>query len=138
MRRLAPVDVACAPLFTRRMPRDALIVAEGANTMDMCRLALAHDRPLSKLDAGAWGTMGVGLPYAIAAALRQPQRLVVAIEGDSALGFSLAELETAARFKLGNLLVLVMNNGGIYVRLRFDRVQNPKKHSRWRYASVSR
>ena len=121
-----------------RVAPEPVVIAEGANTMDMCRLALAHDRPLSKLDAGAWGTMGVGLPYAIAAALRQPQRLVVAIEGDSALGFSLAELETAARFKLGNLLVLVMNNGGIYVRLRFDRVQNPKQHSRWRYASVSR
>lgn len=50
-----------------------------------------------RLDAATWGTMGVGLGYAIAAATAQPERLVVAIEGDSAFGFSGMECETISR-----------------------------------------
>ncbi len=52
-----------------------------------------------RLDAGTWGTMGVGLGYAIAAAVVRPDRLVVAVEGDSAFGFSGMECETIARYK---------------------------------------
>jgi thiamine pyrophosphate-dependent acetolactate synthase large subunit-like protein len=51
-----------------------------------------------RLDAGTWGTMGVGLGYAIAAAVVRPDRLVVAVEGDSAFGFSGMECETIARY----------------------------------------
>lgn len=50
-----------------------------------------------RLDAGTWGTMGVGLGYAIAAAAVRPGRLVVAVEGDSAFGFSGMEVETIVR-----------------------------------------
>ena len=50
-----------------------------------------------RLDAATWGTMGVGLGYAIAAATARPERLVVAIEGDSAFGFSGMECETISR-----------------------------------------
>jgi thiamine pyrophosphate-dependent acetolactate synthase large subunit-like protein len=45
------------------------------------------------LDAGTWGTMGVGLGYCIAAAVAYPDRLVVAVEGDSGYGFSAMEVE---------------------------------------------
>ena len=50
-----------------------------------------------RLDAGTWGTMGVGLGYAIAAATCT-DRLVVAVEGDSAFGFSGMEVETIVRY----------------------------------------
>jgi thiamine pyrophosphate-dependent acetolactate synthase large subunit-like protein len=50
-----------------------------------------------RLDAGTWGTMGVGMGYAIAAAVVRPDRLVVAVEGDSAFGFSGMECETICR-----------------------------------------
>ena len=50
-----------------------------------------------RLDAATWGTMGVGLGYAIAAATTRPERLVVAVEGDSAFGFSGMECETISR-----------------------------------------
>ena len=50
-----------------------------------------------RLDAATWGTMGVGLGYAIAAATTRPERLVVAVEGDSAFGFSGMECETIVR-----------------------------------------
>lgn len=66
---------------------------------DCCRVIL---EPVTegrlRLDAGTWGTMGVGLGYAIAAATVQPERLVVAVEGDSAFGFSGMEIETIARY----------------------------------------
>ncbi|DBA69706.1 hypothetical protein WJX79_006063 [Trebouxia sp. C0005] len=104
-----------------RVIRDALaavspapvVVSEGANTMDNARLILepAVEGRL-RLDAGTWGTMGVGLGYAIAAATCT-DRLVVAVEGDSAFGFSGMEVETMSRYQLP-IVVIVMNNSGIY------------------------
>ncbi len=92
---------------TLRVIRDAintlspppLVVAEGANTMDNARIMLQPvDAPRLRLDAGTWGTMGVGLGYCIAAAVADPSRLVVAVEGDSAFGFSGMEVETLVRY----------------------------------------
>jgi len=90
-----------------------IVVSEGANTMDMSRLLLPVKEPRTRLDAGTWGTMGVGPGSAIAAAVCCPGRLVVAVEGDSAFGFSGMEVETLVRYKLP-VVVIVMNNGGIY------------------------
>ena len=96
-------------------------VSEGANTMDISRSVFPIHHPRLRLDAGTHATMGVGLGYAIAAFCAynlnndpQPQRKkIVCIEGDSAFGFSLAELETMARYRM-DVLVFVINNGGIY------------------------
>eukprot|EP00271_Cylindrocystis_brebissonii_P014451 TRINITY_DN357_c0_g1_i1.p1 TRINITY_DN357_c0_g1~~TRINITY_DN357_c0_g1_i1.p1 ORF type:complete len:1129 (-),score=242.08 TRINITY_DN357_c0_g1_i1:382-3768(-) len=90
-----------------------ILVSEGANTMDIGRTVLDQEEPRSRLDAGTWGTMGVGMGYAIAAAVTQPGRLVVALEGDSAFGFSAIEVETIVRYNLP-IIVVVMNNGGVY------------------------
>ncbi|KAK9807300.1 hypothetical protein WJX73_009699 [Symbiochloris irregularis] len=107
---------------TLRVIRDSLlavephpiIVAEGANTMDNARVILEPvEEGRLRLDAGTWGTMGIGLGGAIAAAATSPERLVVAVEGDSAFGFSGMECETIARYQLP-IVVLVFNNGGIY------------------------
>ncbi|KAF2983383.1 hypothetical protein EK904_000899 [Melospiza melodia maxima] len=74
----------------------------------------------STLDAGTFGTMGVGLGFAIAAAMvardRTPGRRVVCIEGDSAFGFSGMEVETICRYNLP-ILIIVVNNNGIYTGL---------------------
>ncbi|KAI5796504.1 thiamine pyrophosphate enzyme, N-terminal TPP binding domain-containing protein [Geopyxis carbonaria] len=94
-------------------PEHLVYVSEGANTMDISRAILPIAAPRSRLDAGTYATMGVGLGYAIAAALAHPDKRVIAVEGDSALGFSLAELETMARYRLP-IIVVVMNNGGVY------------------------
>eukprot|EP00850_Spirogloea_muscicola_P000229 SM000001S04631 [mRNA] locus=s1:1303987:1308811:- [translate_table: standard] len=90
-----------------------ILVSEGANTMDIGRAILEQKEPRTRLDAGTWGTMGVGLGYAIAAAVVEPERLVVAVEGDSAFGFSGMEVETMVRYKLP-IVIIVMNNGGVY------------------------
>ncbi|OAY60450.1 hypothetical protein MANES_01G113700v8 [Manihot esculenta] len=90
-----------------------IVVSEGANTMDVGRAVLIQTEPRSRLDAGTWGTMGVGLGYCIAAAVAEPDRLVVAVEGDSGFGFSAMEVETLVRYQLP-VVVIVFNNGGVY------------------------
>ncbi|KAL1318963.1 hypothetical protein HN51_071247 [Arachis hypogaea] len=109
-------------LTPMRIIRDAIlgvgspapvVVSEGANTMDVGRAVLVQTEPRTRLDAGTWGTMGVGLGYCIAAAVACPDRLVVAVEGDSGFGFSAIEVETLVRYQLP-VVVIVFNNGGVY------------------------
>jgi 2-hydroxyacyl-CoA lyase 1 len=94
------------------IPRDAIIVSEGANTMDIGRTQLNNASPRTRLDAGSYGTMGVGFGFAIAAAVVQKDRPVVSVSGDSAFGFSGMELETICRYNLP-VTTIVLNNGGI-------------------------
>jgi hypothetical protein len=79
------------------LPPDAIIANEGAATLDMGRQVLNNYLPRKRLDAGTWGTMGVGLAFAIAAQAVDRSQRVVAVEGDSAFGFSGMEVETACR-----------------------------------------
>ncbi|XP_051164297.1 2-hydroxyacyl-CoA lyase 1 [Leptopilina boulardi] len=99
------------------IPKDSIICSEGANTMDIGRTMLLNNLPRHRLDAGTFGTMGVGLGFAIAAALyckdNAPHKKVICIEGDSAFGFSGMEIETMYRYKLP-IIIIVINNNGIY------------------------
>lgn len=91
---------------------DVYIVNEGANALDFGRNIIDMSLPRHRLDSGTWGIMGIGMGYAIAAAVETGQP-VVAIEGDSAFGFSGMELETICRYKLP-VTTIILNNGGIY------------------------
>ncbi|MBN9563748.1 MAG: oxalyl-CoA decarboxylase [Alphaproteobacteria bacterium] len=93
-------------------PRDAVIIGEGANTMDIGRTQLPNAAPRLRLDAGSYGTMGIGMGFAIAAAVVHPDRPIISVTGDSALGFSGMEIETACRYRLP-VKIVVLNNGGI-------------------------
>ncbi|XP_069168406.1 LOW QUALITY PROTEIN: 2-hydroxyacyl-CoA lyase 1 [Procambarus clarkii] len=97
------------------LPSDCIIVSEGANTMDIGRTLLLNKHARHRLDAGTFGTMGVGLGFAIAAALwardHAPGKRIVCVEGDSAFGFSGMELETIYRYKLPIIIIIVNNNG---------------------------
>ena len=93
------------------LPRDAIVSSEGASTMDIGRTVLDNYFPRHRLDAGTFGTMGVGLGQAIAAAVVHPEKKVVAVEGDSAFGFSGMEVEVACRYGLPITFVIVNNNG---------------------------
>jgi 2-hydroxyacyl-CoA lyase 1 len=95
------------------VPRDAIIQNEGASTMDIGRTMLPNFLPRHRLDAGTFGTMGVGLGQAIAAAAVHPDKHVFCIEGDSAFGFSGMEVETAARYGMNNITFIIVNNNGI-------------------------
>ncbi len=94
-------------------PNDAIIQNEGASTMDIGRTMLPNFLPRHRLDAGSFGTMGVGLGQAIAAAAVHPDKHVLCIEGDSAFGFSGMEVETAARYGMKNITFIIINNNGI-------------------------
>ncbi|CKI28937.1 oxalyl-CoA decarboxylase [Mycolicibacterium smegmatis] len=91
---------------------DVYVVNEGANALDLARNVIDMAVPRHRLDSGTWGVMGVGMGYAIAAAV-EGSGPVVAIEGDSAFGFSAMELETICRYRLP-VVVVVLNNGGVY------------------------
>jgi oxalyl-CoA decarboxylase len=92
---------------------DAYVVNEGANTLDLARNVIDMRVPRHRLDSGTWGVMGIGMGFAIAAAVESGGAPVVAIEGHSAFGFSAMELETICRYSLP-VIVVVLNNGGIY------------------------
>jgi oxalyl-CoA decarboxylase len=90
----------------------AMLVNEGANTLDFTRSIVDMYQPRKRLDVGTWGIMGIGMGYAVAAAVVTGQP-VIAIEGDSAFGFSGMEVETICRYKLP-ICVVVFNNNGVY------------------------
>ncbi|MFV2002196.1 MAG: oxalyl-CoA decarboxylase [Paracoccaceae bacterium] len=91
---------------------DAILVNEGANTLDFARSIIDMYKPRKRLDVGTWGVMGVGMGTAIAAAV-ETGNPVLAIEGDSAFGFSGMEVETICRYNLP-ICIVVFNNNGIY------------------------
>jgi len=91
---------------------DAILVNEGANTLDLARGIVDVYQPRKRIDVGTWGVMGIGMGYAIAAAV-ETGKPVLAIEGDSAFGFSGMEVETICRYKLP-VCIVVFNNDGIY------------------------
>jgi oxalyl-CoA decarboxylase len=91
---------------------EVILVNEGANTLDFTRSIIDMYQPRKRLDVGTWGVMGVGMGTAIGAAVETGMP-VLAIEGDSAFGFSGMEVETICRYNLP-ICVVVFNNGGIY------------------------
>jgi oxalyl-CoA decarboxylase len=91
---------------------DAILVNEGANALDLTRGIIDMHRPRKRIDVGTWGIMGIGMGYAIAAAV-ETGKPVLAIEGDSAFGFSGMEIETICRYNLP-VCVVIFNNDGIY------------------------
>jgi len=91
---------------------DAILVNEGANALDLTRGIIDMYQPRKRLDVGTWGVMGIGMGYAIGASI-ETGKPVLAIEGDSAFGFSGMEIETICRYNLP-VCVVIFNNDGIY------------------------
>ncbi len=91
---------------------DINVVNEGANALDFTRSIVDMYQPRKRFDAGTWGIMGIGMGYSIGAAVTSGLP-VVAIEGDSAFGFSGMELETICRYHLP-VTTIIFNNNGVY------------------------
>ena len=91
---------------------DAMLINEGANALDFTRSIVDMYKPRKRLDVGTWGIMGIGMGFAVAAAVESGEQ-VIAIEGDSAFGFSGMEVETICRYNLP-VCIVVMNNNGVY------------------------
>jgi oxalyl-CoA decarboxylase len=115
MKNTTPMDFYSALGALRTVIRerpDTILVNEGANTLDLARGVIDIYQPRKRLDVGTWGVMGIGMGFAIAAAI-ETGKPVLAVEGDSAFGFSGMEVETICRYNLP-VCVVVFNNNGIY------------------------
>jgi oxalyl-CoA decarboxylase len=114
-RNAAPMDFHSALGALRTIVKerpDAILVNEGANTLDLARSVIDMYQPRKRLDVGTWGVMGIGMGFAVAAAV-ETGKPVLAVEGDSAFGFSGMEVETICRYNLP-VCIVVFNNNGIY------------------------
>jgi oxalyl-CoA decarboxylase len=115
MKNTAPMDFHSALGALRTVIKerpDTILVNEGANTLDLARGVIDIYKPRKRLDVGTWGVMGIGMGFAVAAAV-ESGKPVLAVEGDSAFGFCGMEVETICRYKLP-VCVVVFNNNGIY------------------------
>jgi oxalyl-CoA decarboxylase len=115
MKNSAPMDFHSALGALRTVIKerpDAILVNEGANTLDLARGVIDMYQPRKRLDVGTWGVMGIGMGFAVAAAV-ETGKPVLAVEGDSAFGFSGMEVETVCRYNLP-VCTVVFNNNGIY------------------------
>ena len=111
----SPMNFHSALNVVREMVKsrpDAILVNEGANTLDFTRSIVDMYEPRKRLDVGTWGIMGIGMGFAVGAAV-VTGKPVIAIEGDSAFGFSGMEVETICRYNLP-ICVVVFNNNGVY------------------------
>ncbi len=115
MKNSAPMDFHSALGALRSVIKerpDAILVNEGANTLDLARGIIDMYRPRKRLDVGTWGVMGIGMGFAVGAAI-ETGKPVLAVAGDSAFGFSGMEVETICRYNLP-VCIVVFNNNGIY------------------------
>ncbi|ATZ92525.1 oxalyl-CoA decarboxylase [Dickeya fangzhongdai] len=113
--RPSPMNFHSALSVVKAIVKDnpeAIVVSEGANTLDFGRSIVDMYLPRKRLDVGTWGVMGIGMGFAVAGAV-VTGKPVIAIEGDSAFGFSGMEVETICRYHLP-VCIVVFNNNGIY------------------------
>jgi acetolactate synthase I/II/III large subunit len=115
--RMHPLRLIAA--LNRLIDEQTIGVVDGGDILSFARSGL---RVRTYLDLGAFGCLGTGLPFAVAAALRYPQRRVIALIGDGALGFNLAEVETAVR-EGARVLIVVANNSAWNIE-RHDQIAN--------------
>lgn len=110
----APAPGGVSPIGLLRaldavLAEDSVVVADGGDFVSTASYVLRPRRPLSWLDPGAFGTLGVGAGFALAAKLARPQADVWIVYGDGSVGFSLAEADTFARHGL-SVIALVGND----------------------------
>lgn len=98
---------------------DAITIADGGDLLSFARMGLEARH---YLDAGAFGCLGVGTPYAVAAALLHPGRQVVAVTGDGAFGINAMEIDSAARH--GAKAVFIVSNNAAWNIERLDQEMN--------------
>ncbi|MGE0065769.1 MAG: thiamine pyrophosphate-binding protein [Solirubrobacterales bacterium] len=103
----------------RVVDEETIVIADGGDILSWARTGL---RAPTYLDLGAFGCLGTGVPYAVAAALSNPGRRVIAVVGDGAFGFNAMELETAAR-EGAQIVVVVANNSAWNIE-RADQLEN--------------
>ena len=100
---------------------DAILVNEGANTLDFARSIIDVFKPRKRLDVGTWGIMGIGMGAAVAAAVETGQR-VLAVEGDSAFGFRAWKSRQSAAINCRSVLLCSTITASIAVPIKTQQV----------------
>jgi acetolactate synthase I/II/III large subunit len=104
----------------REMTRpDYIAIADGGDLLSFARVGI---EARTYMDAGAFGCLGVGTPYAVAAALAFPDRQVVCATGDGAFGLNAMEIDTAVRH--GAKIVVIVSNNAAWNIERHDQESN--------------
>lgn len=105
--------------LSTHLAEDAIGVADGGDLLSFARIGLTTT---TYLDAGAFGCLGVGVPFSIAASLANPNRQVVCVTGDGAYGINAMEIDTAVRH--GAKIVVIISNNAAWNIERFDQDMN--------------
>jgi acetolactate synthase-1/2/3 large subunit len=98
---------------------DYIGIADGGDLLSFARTGLQSS---IYMDAGAFGCLGVGVPYAVAAALALPGRQVISVNGDGAFGINAMEIDTAVRH--GAKAVFIVSNNAAWNIERLDQEMN--------------
>jgi len=91
--------------------RETILVVDGQEILNYGRQTIPSYRPGHRLNSGPFGTMGVGLPFALGAKAAKPDHKVVVLHGDGSFGLNGMELDTSMRHKLPVLVVISLNGG---------------------------
>ena len=91
--------------------RDAILVVDGQEILNYGRQAIPTFVAGHRLNSGAFGCMGVGLPFGVGAKVARPDAQVVVLHGDGSYGLNAMEIDTAVRHGIP-VLVVISNNGG--------------------------
>jgi acetolactate synthase-1/2/3 large subunit len=91
--------------------RDAILVVDGQEILNFGRQAIPTYVPGHRLNSGAFGTMGVGLPYGVGARVARPDTQVLVLHGDGSFGINAMDIDTAVRHKVP-VVCVISNNGG--------------------------
>ena len=123
--RMHPNRLLCA--IQDKLPGKATVIADGGDFLSFARIGLTGSQ---WMDPGSLGCIGVGVPFGIAAALLNPERLVLVATGDGAFGFNAIEIDTAVRHR-APLVIVVANNGAWQIEVhdqtsRFGRIVGTK------------
>lgn len=113
------VDLKAEPVHPLRlcdevkdfMQRDAILVVDGQEILNYGRQSMPTFEPGHRLNSGPFGTMGVGLPFALGAKVAKPDKQVICVHGDGSFGLNAMELDTAVRHKIPVLVVISLNGG---------------------------
>jgi len=98
---------------------DYIAIADGGDLLSFARTGL---QAKTYMDAGAFGCLGVGVPFAIASALAAPNRQVISVNGDGAFGINAMEIDTAVRHA-AKVVFIVSNNAAWNIE-RLDQEMN--------------
>ncbi len=91
--------------------RDTILCVDGQEILNFGRQSIPTFTPGHRLNSGPFGTMGVGLPFAVGAKAAKPDKQVICLHGDGSFGQNAMELDTAVRHKLPLLVVISLNGG---------------------------